>query len=120
MSTFAVFGMAKHRAVELARAAVKPLRHVSEREWEARVQAAAVATMDSAREIQLSEKFDALPFAETFAALAKRDGARRVYIRAYCWNGDYDTKTKKKKYEWINIGSERERAIREKLAGAGF
>jgi hypothetical protein len=106
VSTYAVFGMSRHRAVEIARRTVPTVKGpanyaiaLSVDEWEAEVQTAADGIMASQKVVQLSEKFDAPSFAREFLAIAKRDGAIRLHIKAHCENGT-DPVTKRPKYHW--------------------
>jgi hypothetical protein len=117
MSTYAVFGMARHRAVTKARDALKPTHSESASEFEARVQLKAGEIMDGPETTQLSEKFDAPHFADEFFAIAKRDGARRLHIRVHCLKA-IDKATNKKSYHWVNI-TDAEGLERSRRASAG-
>lgn len=110
MSTYAVFGMARHRAVEIARRRIKtfvvsgPTRvELSASEWEVLVQAEADKIMESDEVVQLSQMLDAPKFAEEFYDIAKRDGARRLHIKSHGKTGEYNTKNGRAILEWKEI-----------------
>jgi hypothetical protein len=102
VSTYAVFGMSRPRAVEMARRSVPTeegpaayVRSLSEKEWESKVQSVADATMLSGKTVQLSDKFDAPQFAHEFL------GAVRLHVKLYCVSS-FDPKTHKPRYSWID------------------
>lgn len=108
MSTYAVFGMTKHRAVEAARKNIEPWNKVEKRsmtpaEWEAAVQAEAAETMAGTRTIQLSEKFDAPQFAREFLEIAKKAESRSLHIKAYSKTGEKNPKTGKEIMAWFDV-----------------
>jgi len=108
MSTYAVFGMTKHRAVELARKANEAWnkdehRPMTPAEYDALVASEAAETMASTRCIQLSEKFDAPQFADEFMKLcAKTQESRSLHVKAYCLK-EIDTKTGRKVMHWKEV-----------------
>ena len=120
MSTYAVFGMTRRRALEGVRARTeavdyKTRKGISVEEWEARCQTEADQVMESARVIQLSEKFDAPQYAEQFLKIAEKEGGRSLQIRVHCWTGEFDPMTHKKIMKWVGYGSPEEMVIRRKV-----
>lgn len=118
MSTYAVFGMTRPRAVELARKKVKTWKpdpnnrretiDLSEEEWEVEVQKEADAIMAGVRTCQLSEKYDAPHFAFDYLRLAQKTTAcRGLHVKSYGKTGDKHPKTGKWILEW-KLVSERD------------
>jgi len=104
MSTYAVFGMTRPRAVAMARKSVDRLfdgLHVPESKWTKMVDKEANKIMKSSRSVMLSEKFDAPQFAEEFRSLARRIDSRHLTIKAYCKTGE-KTRTGKSKMHWVS------------------
>ena len=109
MSTYAVFGMTRHRALEAARKTVETSEKdketgawftVPESEWLARVEAKADKIMAGTRVIQLSEKFDAPQFARAFLDLASKYESRDLKIKAYRTSGERNPKTGRPVMYW--------------------
>lgn len=108
MSTYAVFGMTRHRALEAARKTVDPMKDgevLPESEWLSLVDAEADLIMKGNRVIQLSEKFDSPDVAQQFLALAKRTESRDLKVKAHNRTGAH-TKTGRPEVEWIDIDAE--------------
>lgn len=86
MSTFAVFGMTRAAAIEMARKKVPTIQQnmvIPQEEWEKRVQATAEAIMRGDQIKQLSDAFDAPQFAQQWIDIALRGQAcRGLHIRA--------------------------------------
>ena len=106
MSTYAVFGMTRPRANEIAKRAVdkkleKDGDKVPELKWLELVSKKCDEVMRSDRVVMLSERFDAPQFAREFKALAERLEHRDLIIKAHCpVHGEY-TKTGKRKMHWV-------------------
>lgn len=105
MSTYAVFGMTKHRAIEDARKQVPTHREVSgdpipECEWCEAVEKFAVETMNGPRVVQLSEKFDAPQFAWEFMELARKVESRSLHVKSYAKTGSRNPTTGKEIMAW--------------------
>lgn len=108
MSTYAVFGMTRNRALEAARKTVDPSKDgkvLPESEWLALVDEEADRIMQGTRVIQLSEKFDSPDVAQQFLELAKKAESRDLRIRAHNKTGAH-TKTGRPEVEWIEIDAE--------------
>lgn len=113
MSTYAVFGMTRARAVEMARKRVPtskkdPLNPrsvigLSEREWEEAVQAEADKIMAGQQTTQLSDKFDAPHFAFDYLALARKSGGRGLHVKSYAKTGKRSATTGKPLFAWTLV-----------------
>lgn len=86
MSTFAVFGMTRAAALEIARAKTPSVVKnivIPESEWMQRVEQTADVIMASKRVKQLSAAFDAPQFADDFLSIARRmESSRDMHVRA--------------------------------------
>ena len=86
MSTFAVFGMTRHIALQMARKKTSNIvgnTIIPESEWDNRVSAAADAIMSGSKIKQISDAFDAPQFAQEWIDLCRRSGhSRYLHIRA--------------------------------------
>jgi hypothetical protein len=86
MSTFAVFGMTRAAALEIARAKTPSVVKnviIPESEWTQRVEQTADAIMSGKRVKQLSAAFDAPQFAEDFLQIARRmESCRDMQVKA--------------------------------------
>ena len=107
MSTYAVFGMTRHRAVEMAKRQInreieKKGGFVPEPEWLERVNARADEIMKSDHTIQLSEKFDAPQFAREFLEIAQKYESRQLHIKAQS-NVGVNPKTGRPITEWNSV-----------------
>lgn len=105
MSTYAVFGMTRPRAVDMARKSVNSLldksgKYVPESKWTEMVDEEADKIMKSNRSVMLSEKFDAPQFAEEYRLLARKIESQNLTIKAYCKTGR-NTKTGKPEMHWV-------------------
>lgn len=118
VSTYAVFGMTRPRAVELARKKVKTWKpdpsdrrkqiDLDETGWEVEVQKEADAIMAGVQTVQLSEKYDAPHFAFDYLHLAQRTtDARGLHVKSYGKTGEKNPKTGKWILEW-KLVSERD------------
>lgn len=113
MSTYAVFGMTRARAIEMARKSVKTWKKdpndprltvgLSEAEWEAAVQEQAEKTMAGTQCVQLSEKYDAPSFAFDYLALARKNGARGLHVKSYAKTGEKNPRTGEPIFEWGDV-----------------
>lgn len=108
MSTYAVFGMTKHRAVEMARRTLEPWhkeekRQMTPAEFEASVQEYATNVMAGTKTLQLSEKFDAPQFAREFLKLAEKSEHRSLHIKSYAKTGETHPKTHKPIMAWNEV-----------------
>jgi len=107
MSTYAVFGMTKPRAIRAARDAMNKKNpnkmFIPESQWEEMVSEKADEIMKSRRCVMLSEKFDAPQFAKEFNKLAKRIESRDLHIKAWCKAGYRNDKTGKEVMHWVSI-----------------
>jgi hypothetical protein len=108
MSTYAVFGMTKHRAIEEASKKIethdkKTGDPIPESEWTAKVEQMAAETMASSRVIQLSERFDAPQFAREFLTIAQKYESRSLHIKAYAKTGEKNPKTGKPIMQWSEV-----------------
>lgn len=99
MSTYAVFGMTRHHAIDMAKK-IANKKCVPESEWDELVNENANAVMQSRQIVRLSEKFDAPQFALDFRDIAKRSESRDLHIKAYC-QADGKTLTGKPKMHWV-------------------
>jgi hypothetical protein len=118
MSTYAVWGMTRHRAVLEARERVPTHEHmkpIDETVWIGRVNEYADNIMDGNRCIQLSEKFDAPQFAAEFLEIARKSASRSLHIKAHCYTGEKDPKTKKPVKKWVELGTPAEAAVRARV-----
>jgi hypothetical protein len=118
MSTYAVWGMTRHRALEEAYERVPTHEHmkaIDETIWRERCNEYADRLMESGRCIQLSEKFDAPHYAAEFLAIAKKSESRHLHIKAYCHTGERDPKTKKPIRKWVELGTPEEAAVRARI-----
>ncbi len=105
MSTYAVFGMTRHRALESARKTIKPSRNgkpLPQSEWLALVDKEADKIMAGTRCIQLSEKFDSPAFARDFLEIASRYESRNLHIKAYAKTGEIHPKTGREVRAWVS------------------
>ena len=66
MSTYAVFGMTRPRAIEMARKRVDQKFNGTEADWSERVALEAERIMKSSNRVMLSDKFDAPQFAREY------------------------------------------------------
>jgi hypothetical protein len=99
MSTYAVFGMTRPRAVEMARKSISD--NVNEMAWNSLVNNKADEIMESRRCVMLSDKFDAPQFAEDYRNLARSIESRDLCIKAQCKTGDF-TKKGRPKMHWVS------------------
>jgi len=88
MSTFAVFGVSKHKIMERARKKIPAVAYkngpmLSESEWEAKVQAKVEEDFANpkARIVQISEKFDAPQFCAQFMKMCDSENFRNLEVR---------------------------------------
>lgn len=110
MSTYAVFGMTRPRAVEMARKKVPTSRpdekdrrviiNLTALEWEIAVQKEADVIFAGSQCVQLSDKYDAPHFAFDYLDLARKNGARGLHVKSYAKTGDKNPKTGKPVFEW--------------------
>jgi hypothetical protein len=110
LSTYAVFGMTRARALEMARKSVKTWKkdpndsrntiNLSAAEWEAAVQAEADKVMAGTKVVQLSDKYDAPSFAFDYLNLARKHGARGLHVKSYAKTGEKNPKTGKDIMAW--------------------
>lgn len=108
MSTYAVFGMTRARAVEMSRKKVPTWKKIdgkvnqlNEAEWWAEVQLAADKVMAGTQTTQLSDKFDAPSFAFEYLSLARATtDARGLHVKSYGKTGSTNPKTGKPIFEW--------------------
>jgi hypothetical protein len=88
MSTYAVFGMTRFKAEEIARKKTPSTRNgnpIPLHEWLASVEVATDMIMQGNQIRRLSELYDAPQFAEQFIALARSSGAcRDLHVKAFC------------------------------------
>lgn len=103
MSTYAVFGMTRHKALEMAKRDTQDKSHETEAQWLARVQKAADDIMQSDQTTQLSEKFDSPQFAREFMELARKHESRHLQIKAWCKSGHRSEKTGREMMHWVAI-----------------
>lgn len=109
MSTYAVFGMTRPRAKEMAKKAVnrdldRTGENIPESAWLERVAKREEEIMSNGKSVMLSEKFDAPQFAEEFRDLAKNLEHRDLEIRAHVkLTGEY-TPSGKQKMAWQVAG----------------
>jgi hypothetical protein len=118
MSTYAVWGMTRHRAIQEAHESVpthEHMRPIEETEWQKRVGVYADNIMKGSRCIQLSEKFDAPQFASQFLEIARKSESRNLHIKAHCYTGEKDPKTGKEVKKWVELGSPAEAAVQARL-----
>ena len=101
MSTYAVFGMTRYQAIDIARNIINK-RCVPESEWGALVSDEANAVMESRRIVRLSDKFDAPHFATDFKGIAERSESRDLHIKAFCQAAG-ETLTGKLKMHWVDV-----------------
>lgn len=107
MSTYAVFGMTRARAVEMSRKTVKTYKRIdgkivnlNEAEWWAEVQKDADATMAGSKTVQLSDKYDAPHFAFDYLRLAQRTtDARGLHVKGYERTGT-NPRTGRPMFQW--------------------
>ena len=117
MTTFAVFGMTRAAATEIARKKVPTVVEnvvIPQDEWEQRVQETADAIMHGKQVKQLSQAFDAPQFANQFIQIAMRtQNSRSLHIRAKQVVKDaagkpvYSPKGKKPKKAWLPYAEKR-------------
>lgn len=86
MTTYAVFGMTPHRALDIARDRT-PIKGLSEAEWWKRVQHKRDEIMASDEVAQLSCKYDAPQFAADYMDLARRYGGVRLHVLSHAQTG---------------------------------
>ena len=111
MSTFAVFGMTRAAAIEIARKRTSAWignRQIPIAEWEKHVQDAADAIMHGSQVKQLSDAYDAPQFAKQWIAITMRTQQHRdLHIRAKTIAKDavgdevYASRGRRAKREWI-------------------
>lgn len=104
MSTYAVFGMTRPRAIKAARDALSKRRNdkfIPELKWEKMVAEQADEIMQSRRCVMLSEKFDAPQFAGEFKAIARKTESRDLHVKAWCKTGERSEKTGRPKMHWV-------------------
>lgn len=108
MSTYAVFGMTRPRAVEMARKKVLTTEKrdgdyvgLSESEWEVKVQAEADRIMASQQTTQLSDGYDHPAPAFEYLRLARAVG-RGLHVKARTSDG-INTKTGRPSFSWIEV-----------------
>ncbi len=106
MSTYAVFGMTRPKAIDMARKAVdrqllKSNKHLPESKWSDLVAEKVEIIMASSRCVMLSEKFDAPEFAKDFRKLAQKVESRDLHIKAYCKTGMASLKTGRPIMHWV-------------------
>lgn len=116
MSTYAVFGMTRHRALERAYKDV-PLMKKGEvlpvSAWLKLVNEKADEIMQASNTVQISEKFDAPHFAREFLELARRSESRDLHIKAYHDSGERNPKTGRPIMRWTRIDQQTLKPIRE-------
>lgn len=120
MSTYAVFGMTRSRAVEDARRNTEAINHatkqqLTEAEWIAVCDKKADATMAGTHCVRLGDMFDAPQFAQQFLELCKRQEHRNLHIKAHTLTGETDPKTRRPIKKWVEVGTDAERQIQERL-----
>lgn len=111
MSTFAVFGMTRAAALEMARKRTPNWighQQIPQEEWECRVQSAVDHLMHGTQVKQLSDTYDAPQFAQEFIAITMRtQQCRDLHIRAKTVAKDgageeiYAARGKRAKREWV-------------------
>lgn len=120
MSTFAVFGMTRSRAVEDARRNTGAIDHAAKRqlteaEWIAVCDKKADATMAGTHCVRLGDMFDAPQFALEYLEICKLQEHRGLHIKAHTVTGEVDPKTHKPIKKWVELGSEEEQQIIRRL-----
>lgn len=121
MSTYAVFGMTMSRARENASKIVEPYnvklrRQKTLDELTAEIAAKVDEIMASTRCVQVSDTFDAPQFADEFLRLTKlQQPSRSLHIKAHCFTGELDPKTKKPIRKWVEVGTPEEQQIKDRL-----
>lgn len=108
MSTYAVFGMTRAAAKDLAKKSVdkdiqKAGKFVPESSWLKMVEAETDSIMKSSKVVMLSNKFDAPQFAQDFKRLAEKIESRSLHIKAYCQSQEKSVKTGKYKMHWVRV-----------------
>lgn len=108
MSTYAVFGMTRPYAIDIARKVVNRQinngrQFVPEPKCNQMVDEQADKVMASSKCVMLSEKFDAPRFAKDFKNLATKIESRDLHIKAYCKTGQTEMKTGKPKMHWVAL-----------------
>ena len=108
MSTYAVFGMTRHRAREMAKKRTKIVRKVNgvfeqipESEWLAKVDEETNKIMAGSQVAQLSDRFDSPDIARQFFDIARRADSRDLRIKAQNRTGAI--KKGRLQTEWIDI-----------------
>ena len=102
MSTYAVWGMTRAAAIELAKKiADRQVSNSDESKWLKVVTIEASKIMASRKIVMLSEKYDAPNFAYDFKELAGRTESRDLHVKGYCRTGDHSPKTGKPKMHWV-------------------
>ncbi len=100
MSTYAVFGMTRPRAIDMARKSVAGC--LVEAEWDTQVGLKVDEIMGSSRCVMLSDKYDAPQFAREYLELAKRIDSRDLHIKSQTKTGDF-TKKGTPKTTWTRV-----------------
>ena len=117
MSTYAVFGMTRPKAIELAKDEMTN-DPIPPAEYVRRLNAAADRIMQSQRMVRISEKFDAPQYAREFQAICARTcECRDLHVKAYLQT-DKLTPSGRRKYIWEYVPAENG-AARAGTAGQG-
>jgi len=101
VSTYAVFGMTRPRAREIAKNRVDRKFNVTESKWNELVDLETDNIMKSRRSVMLSDKFDAPQFAKEYMELARHIESRDLHIKAQCKTGAF-TKKGRPKFHWVS------------------
>jgi hypothetical protein len=118
MSTYAVFGMTRLRAVEMARKKVPTTKRnsqgvyegLSEKEWEVDVQAEADRIMAGSQTTQLSDKYDHPAPAFEYLKHAQAVG-RGLHVKAWTRDGS-NPKTGRPTFHWAEVRDNPESSAR--------
>lgn len=108
MSTYAVFGMTRPAATEIAKRTINRRIEeiglfVSESHFWEMVQEESDKIMESGQSVKLSQAFDAPQFAKQYRDMARKLESRDLEIKAYCKSRETSPVTGRPKMHWILI-----------------